>query len=395
MPTSNLPQTTDIEISQIAEELYKRNSELFRERKRFEELLYRISEGIFATDENGTITIFNYTLEKMLGISAENAIGKNVKEIIKLKDNDENDINISAYYNPKLDLDKLQRSAVLITDYRNYYVHIKSSVIETNTEGKEFLVTVSDVTQEKELEKEKDEFISITSHELKTPISIIKSYVWMLENERGGTLNEKQKMYLSKAMKGTDRMINLINDMLKISRMEQGRLSFSFALVDTKEVIQETLDEIKHIIDQKHIELKVNLNEVSPAYTDKSKLIEILMNLISNASKYTDEGYILIELTQSDPNFVKISVKDSGRGITKEETTKLFKKFQRLDNTYETMAKSGGTGLGLYIIKMYMSNLGGSIGVDSEGLGKGSTFWITLPTKKELINAGGTTAKIF
>ncbi len=381
----------DIELTQ---ELYKRNLELFKERRRFEELLYRISEGIYATDENYNITIFNHTLEIMTGVKAQDAIGKNVASLIQLTEDDGTPIDIIKYTDPSQNQDTVTKYAVLKNGNKTYYVHIKASLIETKTEGREFLVTISDVTQEKELEKEKDEFISITSHELKTPISIIKSYLWMLESGRGGSMTEKQMLYISKASKGTDRMINLINDMLKVSRMEQGRLEFSYEQIDIKKTIEDTTDEFKLILDQKHLELKMELQETKGVYTDKAKIIEILMNLISNATKYTDEGFIQIKLEPYNNDFAKISVKDTGRGISEEETKKLFQKFQRLDNSYETMAKAGGTGLGLYITKMYMNNLGGSIGVESEGLGKGSTFWILLPFNQETIKKGGPEARL-
>ncbi len=393
-----MPDTPAVQINpqdiELTQELYKRNLELFKERRRFEELLYRISEGIYATTEDFNITIFNHTLEIMTGVKAQDAIGKNISSILQLTSDDGKPIDILKYTDPTQNQDAQASYAVIKNGNKTYYVHVKSSLIETKTEGKEFLVTITDVTQEKELEKEKDEFISITSHELKTPISIIKSYLWMLESGRGGSMTEKQMLYISKASKGTDRMINLINDMLKVSRMEQGRLEFTYELIDIKKTIEDTTEEFRLILDQKKLELKLELQETRGVYTDKAKLIEILMNLISNATKYTDIGSIKIKLEEYDSNFAKISVKDTGRGISEEETKKLFQKFQRLDNTYETMAKAGGTGLGLYITKMYMNNLGGSIGVESEGLGKGSTFWILLPFNQETIKKGGQEARL-
>lgn len=393
MPDSPAVQINPQDI-ELAQELYKRNLELFKERRRFEELLYRISEGIYATDEKYNVTIFNHTLEIMTGIKAQDAIGKNVADLVHLTEDDGTPIDIISYTDPSQNQDSITKYAIMQNGDKTYYVHIKASLIETKTEGREFLVTISDVTQEKELEKEKDEFISITSHELKTPISIIKSYLWMLESGRGGGMTEKQLLYISKASKGTDRMINLINDMLKVSRMEQGRLEFTYEMIDIKKTIEDTTDEFRLILDQKKLDLKMDLQETKGVYTDKSKMIEILMNLISNATKYTDAGSIIIKLEPYNEDFAKISVKDTGRGISEDETKKLFQKFQRLDNSYETMAKAGGTGLGLYITKMYMNNLGGSIGVESEGLGKGSTFWILLPFNQETIKKGGQEARL-
>ena len=247
----------------------------------------------------------------------------------------------------------------------------------------------------RQADRVKDEFISITSHELKTPMSIIKSYLWMMQSGKGGKVTKKQSEYIDKAMQGADRMISLISDILNISRMEQGRLEFTFEYIDLAKLITSIMDEFKFKISEKGLELNLELNKnLPPIYSDKNKVIEIIMNLVNNATKYTDNGSITIKLEMVTANFVRFSVTDTGRGISKDESNMLFKKFQRLDNSYETVAKAGGTGLGLYIVKMYIGNLGGSIGVESEGLGKGSTFWITLPTNSDLTKKGGQFARL-
>ena len=239
----------------------------------------------------------------------------------------------------------------------------------------------------KQTDKAKDEFISIVSHELKTPMSIVKSYLWMLTSGRGGKLTKKQEEYLEKASSGTERMINLINDMLSISRMQQGRLEFRLEYVDLYKMINEVTQEISPKIEEKGLKLKRNVKKVRRAYSDSGKVREILLNLISNAYKYTEKGTITVNLTRENKDFVKVEVTDTGRGISEDEAKKLFNKFQRLDNSYQTVAKAGGTGLGLYIVKLYITELGGKINLISEGLGKGSTFEVLIPVKKELVKA--------
>ena len=208
----------------------------------------------------------------------------------------------------------------------------------------------------KQLDQIKDEFISITSHELKTPMSIIKSYLWMLDSERNGELNEKQKYYISRAKNATERMINLITDMLNISRLQSGKLQFNIKKANIKKIIDDTVEEFEFKLKKKNLKLIMDIEEpIDTIYTDPSKLREIMTNLISNATKYTDEGTITIKVKQIDNNFIKVLVVDTGRGISEEESRMLFHKFQRLDNSYTTIAQAGGTGLGLYIIKLYIS----------------------------------------
>lgn len=260
-------------------------------------------------------------------------------------------------------------------------VAIRSSRLYTQV--KEQGIALLEANQKlKEVDKAKDEFISITSHELKTPMTIIKSYAWMLQSEKAGKLNEKQKGYLDRAIKGTDRMIDLINDMLNISRVQQGRLELRCTIFDVRPIMNEIIEEYLPKIKEKGLDINVSFAEdLNTIYSDESKFSEIFLNLLSNAKKYTDEGSISVSAFNVNENFIRIEVKDTGRGISKEEMEVLFNKFQRLDNTYQTFAKEGGTGLGLYIIKLYVNALGAKNGVTSEGLGAGSTFWVEFPTK--------------
>lgn len=236
------------------------------------------------------------------------------------------------------------------------------------------------------LDNAKDEFISITSHELKTPMSIVKSYLWMLDQEKGGKLNPKQKEYVQRAQSGTDRMLDLINNMLNVSRIEQQKITFKFEKISLTEKVPDMFNVFEARANEKKLKLSLEIDDnVNYVYTDERRLREIIGNLVTNAIKYTDSGSIKLKISKEDNYFVKLSVIDTGRGIEPEEAKKLFHKFQRLDNSYQAVAEVGGTGLGLYIVRLYISNMGGSIGVDSKGKGQGSTFWVTLPTKKSQI----------
>jgi signal transduction histidine kinase len=381
MSVLNTIKNLELKHKKIREEIYKKNVELLEQRRRTEQLLYGVSEAIFAVNPNYQITLFNHTAENFTGKSAGNVTGKKVDDIIKLEYEGGIPIHAKDYcFQGNPEKGNLE-GVVLKTPYKDFYVNVKTNTIALSDGVKECLVTVIDLTKERALEKTKDEFISITSHELRTPITIIKSYLWMLDQGKAGKLAEKQKYYLSKAISGTERMLNLINDTLNISRIEQGKIIIKVEEIDLKEFTEEMFDEFKIKTDESKLWLKFEpAEDLYNIYADKAKLREIFTNFIGNSIKFTHKGGITIKIRNLNDDFVKVSIVDTGRGFSKEDSLKLFKKFGRLDNSYSTIAEAGGTGLGLYIAKSLTEKMGGMVGAESEGPDKGSTFWFTLPS---------------
>ncbi|MFA6982108.1 MAG: PAS domain-containing sensor histidine kinase [Patescibacteria group bacterium] len=370
---------------QITQELYKKSLEMLIQRRRVEQLLHSISEAIVAVDVEFKITLFNKTLEDILGITSENATGRNINELIKIRTEDNESIDITKYCFNKSE-GPVIRSAILSGLNKEYFVNIKFSNVEKeelDPKSDECLITMTDITNEKMLDRLKDDFVSVAAHELRTPMTIIKSYLWMLGSESKGSLNDKQKDYISKAVGGTERLIALVNDMLDVSRIEQGRMDLRIYAIDIKTFMGEIESQFRLKSDEKGIYLKVEyLSKVEQAYADKNRLVEIFVNLLGNAIKFTDSGGITIKVEDSDNDAIKFSIIDTGKGIDKKDINRLFHKFGRLDNSYRTVAEAGGTGLGLYITKNLLEKMGGKIDVYSEGPGKGTTFWFTLPTKQ-------------
>jgi signal transduction histidine kinase len=232
------------------------------------------------------------------------------------------------------------------------------------------------------LDKLKDEFLSVTSHELRTPMTIIKSYIWMVAQNKAGDINEKQKEYLEKAMEGVERMLNLINDMLNISRIEQNKVKFEKERFNLAECIKQVIEDFKLETEENSIYLNYCCeNDQIDVIADKNKVIEVITNLIGNSIKFTKDGGITVEIEESKDQIL-VSVKDTGAGVNKDDLKRLFHKFGRLDSSYQTVAESGGTGLGLYIVKLYIEGMGGKVGAESEGKNKGSNFWFLLPKAK-------------
>lgn len=368
------------ELSKINEDVYKKNLELLEEKKKAEALLYNISEAAIVADNNNKILLFNKAAQSLTTISEEKAKGKFFKEVVLVFDEKGNQITgdtIKSFleYRPGTKLTNLTLRRI---DGRERFVNLTASKVSVKADLNLYVILISDVTEEIKSERAREEFISIASHELRTPMTIIKNYLWMLQNKKGGDLTPRQNEFVTKAMDGTERMIRLIRDFLDISRMEQGKLELHPTQVDLAKLISDISSDFKIKADQKGVELKVRIEDKLPKVrADEDKLREVVINLIGNSIKFTDSGFVSV-IAACEGSEVKTSVIDTGKGIAKEDLPRLFRKFGRLDNTFVTAAESGGTGLGLYIVKSIVEIMGGKVGVHSEGVGKGATFWFTL-----------------
>lgn len=230
-----------------------------------------------------------------------------------------------------------------------------------------------------ELDKLKDDFVSVASHELRTPMTAIKSYIWMGLNKKKNELSPELEKYLVRSYISVERLINLVNDMLNISRIEGGRVALSLSEVNLVALAKEVIDEVMPKAQEKTIELSVNESTFPTVICDKDKIHEVYLNLVGNALKFTPKnGQIKIDFKVDGP-YLQSSVTDSGVGIAPENLAKLFTKFGRLENSYTAIAESGGTGLGLYISKSLVELHKGKIGASSPGVGRGTTFSFTLP----------------
>jgi signal transduction histidine kinase len=234
-------------------------------------------------------------------------------------------------------------------------------------------------TQLKELDRLKNDFVSIASHELRTPMTAIRSYVWLALNRSDMELTEKMKKYLMRTLTSTERLISLVNDMLNISRIESKKIEIIPESFDLFTLIDDVIAEVGPKAEEKKLKVQIIKTMLPQVFADQDKVHQILLNLLGNAMKFTPvEGVVRVSFF-NDGKTIQISVKDSGVGIGKDDLGKLFQKFGRLDSSYVAAATSGGTGLGLFICKSLVELMGGRIWAESEGLNKGATFSFTLP----------------
>ncbi|MCL5411968.1 MAG: ATP-binding protein [Patescibacteria group bacterium] len=235
-----------------------------------------------------------------------------------------------------------------------------------------------------EVDKLKDEFVSVATHELRTPMTAIKSYLWLILHKKDLKLDQKIHKYLDRAFISSERMLVLINDLLNLSRIESGRIQLEIKPTNLNEIVDETLAEIMPKAVEKSLQLIYNKpkGDSPKVMVDPQRFPEIVTNFAGNSIKFTPNGgKITVTATKKD-NMIQIDVSDTGVGISKEDQKKLFKKFGRLDSSYKAVATSGGTGLGLYITKNLIELQGGKVWVESD-LGKGATFSFTVPVAKE------------
>lgn len=228
-----------------------------------------------------------------------------------------------------------------------------------------------------ELDKLKDEFVSLASHELRTPMTAIKGSLSTILDGYAGTISADAKDFLTAAYNENDRLIRLVNNLLNISRIEAGRFNFTVIKVDMNKLIDEVVHNLETYANEKSLYLKYEKTEKEAmVFADEDKVKEVLINLIGNALKFTHHGGVSIKAVK-DASMLKISVNDTGSGIAKEDQDLLFKKFSQVPGK-NYARQTGGTGLGLYISKQIVEGLKGSVWLEST-LEKGSSFFFTLP----------------
>jgi len=215
------------------------------------------------------------------------------------------------------------------------------------------------------------------SHELRTPLNSIIGFTGVLLQRLAGELNEEQERQLKIVQKSAKHLLELINDIIDISKIESGEIRLSLEDFDLTELVREVCESIRLEAEKKNLKMIENIQEGIIIKSDKRRIKQILNNFVSNAVKFTDKGMVGISLSKEDDR-VSISVSDTGPGLMKEDLEKLFEPFNKI--LIKSRPPKEGTGLGLYISKKIANILGGEISVESE-FGKGSKFTLTLPLK--------------
>ena len=253
-----------------------------------------------------------------------------------------------------------------------------------------FVCNILDISERHEIERMKQEFVSIVSHDLKTPIMSIQAALHMMANGTLGEVNQRGERVLKASQEDALRLIRLINDLLDVARIEAGRVDLEYSNVELSSILDRAVGAVLGIANEKRIEI-VSEPTAIRLRADEERLVQVMVNLLSNSIKYSPPGSTVKITASSNDSFVEVRVTDQGCGIAPEAQRRIFERFELSDSS--DRKEKGGTGLGLAICKLIIEAHGGSIGVESEA-GKGSSFWITVPNVRSSVpESGGNMAR--
>lgn len=388
-------------------DLKKVEQNLLETQLKFKAISDMAFDAIIMTDEHNTILYWNHAAEIITGYKKEEVLGKNSHQLLipdRFKDKLAEDYKNSyeTYKGQKNELFLLKKDG---TEFLSEF-SLSSFVVQKNT----YVVSIHrDITKKKELQEQlvsersnlektvkertkalqeslinikqanlhKTQFLSNISHELRTPLNAIIGFTQTLKMQYFGTINEKQEEYLSLVANSGEHLLALINDLLDMTKIDAGSMELTLKEFNTTEFINEIIALMSQQFRDKNISLDFkNIQETYMIKADKRMFKQIVLNLLSNALKFTyNGGKVSIDIEKLDKE-TKIMVSDTGMGINRQELNKIFSEFYQLDQVRDQSL--GGTGIGLALTKRLVKLHNGKIGVESE-LDKGSTFWFTIP----------------
>lgn len=350
-------------------------------------ILDAVDDGVLAVDSKGNILAINPAAEQITGWNGSDAAGLVFNSVLKITNNEGGEmIEISNPVNRVLQTgENFTTRDLFIKTQSGKIVPIFLAVNSIDGQNSGVVVVFRDISKELKENREQAEFISTASHEMRTPVASIEGYIGLALNPATATIDARAKSYLQKAHENTKHLGQLFQDLLDITKAEDGRLKNEPVVLDAIEFSRNIWEGLKPKAEAKGLNYifepdnhKTGEKTLTPVFfihADRDHLHEILNNLFENAIKYTPSGMVSVNVA-GDNNNVQISVKDSGIGIPAEDIPHLFQKFYRVDNS-ETR-EINGTGLGLFLSRKLTESIGGFLDVESE-YKKGSTFTVKLP----------------
>jgi two-component system NtrC family sensor kinase len=354
--------STMADYAAIAIENAKLYSQTEVERKKYENILTQVEDGVIVVDHDLTLQMVNHTVVKAFGLEGRQLIGQPFEEVFTDRD------LLMAIRGESLDPQRIE----IRTSDNSYYRGQVTRVPDVGT-----VLALHDISYLKELDRLKTDFVNTVSHDIRTPLTSILGYVELIK--RGGEVNDLQSDYIQRVQSSVHHITRLISEVLDLGRIEIG-ISTDFSRVSLKQIIKQTLVEQQQLIKEQDQTLEVSLpSELPDVFGDATQLRQMLENLLGNAMKYTPMGGKISFSIQVEKEQVIFQVADTGCGIPLEEQSKIFDRFYRGTNVAPEVS---GTGLGLAITKSVVENHRGRIWVDSI-IDKGSVFTVVLPTLKD------------
>lgn len=393
--SSVLPMATGLTLwrnSSRADELANKNvkhlaSQLSEVAAKSEIVINAIGDGVIAIDGTGTVQLINPAAQEILGWGKQDALMLNYKSILKLID--ESGTEVSSSLDPLQQvLNTNQQSRghkILATTHSGKKITLSIVASPIGETGSGAIAVFRDITKESAEEREQAEFISTASHEMRTPVASIEGYLGLAMNPATATIDPRAHDFITKAHESAQHLGRLFQDLLDVSRSEDGRMQSDPEVVDIVHFAESIVQGLTPKATEKNLQLNFvpsgsggGQKRIMPVYyihLDNDHVREILDNLIENAIKYTPEGTVTVDINGTEDKVV-ISIQDSGLGIPAEDIPHLFQKFYRVSNM--DRQSIGGTGLGLYLCRRLVEGMQGRIWVEST-FGQGSTFFVELP----------------
>ena len=354
-------------VNQMAEDLEAQLTEISEDRARLQAVLSSMAEGVLVVDQECKILLMNAAIERMFLLEASDVLGRPLIEVLRHR-------QLHQLVQRVLESGTDQSEEVVMSIPEERVFSVQASVSEKG--GVAAVLVFHDVSNLKRLERIRKDFVANVSHELRTPLTSIKGYIEALID---GAKDDPQKCaeFLGIIQKHSDQLNALLADLLQLSTIESGQYQWQRGIVWIPEMIDKAVHLLQPQARKKGQEISTGLAEgVGTLTGDADKLIQVLINLIDNAIKYTPNGgRIRVEARQRE-DAVEIAVSDSGIGIPAKEIPRIFERFYRVDRARSR--EMSGTGLGLSIVKHIIEAHGGKVSVESQ-VGKGSRFVVTLP----------------
>ena len=356
-------------------------------------VLDTISDGVIIIDGNNAIQMINPAAAAMVGyVSPEMAVGVNIAGVLKF----ENGEGVAIEDSSNEVLGAIVRNEgfstrnYVLVNVQNQRKPVAVTVAPVRTGHGEKVITLRDIKKELEQEGEQTEFISTASHEMRTPVASIEGYLGLALNPQCATIDERARKYLEEAHASSQHLGRLFKDLLDVTKLDDKKAKLHLVPVEMVSLVREIVNGQVPAMGEKKIkytfgsETGMNTAEgggreiTQAAYStvDVDFIREILNNLVENAIKYTKEGGAIWVNVRGDGDHVLVNITDTGIGISPDDLSHIFQKFYRVDNSQTR--EIGGTGLGLYIVKMRAEAMGGKVWAESS-FGEGSTFYVSLP----------------
>lgn len=384
-----VPVTSNNEVGVLAQEFNSMRDDLkdaieliTKEEKKMTAIVNSLAEGLVLVDGNYRVLHINPAAEHLLNVGADQ-VGEELTLIVQditlaraLKES-EGQISLNETVNLEVTLDQRGETSTLRI-VASPFLDEAGAVLGT-------VYVFDDITREKEIDQMKSDFVSLVSHELRTPMTSIIGFVSLILDGKTGPINDKQRRSLVRVQHQAERLADLINDLLDISRIEAGRIQMKQEEISVSEIAEQRIEEISPQADAKSIELRLFASESLPhTIGDQERIGQVFTNLIGNAIKFTPEsGKIAVRISANgtlsgkSDKALHIEVIDTGEGIPIEERERVFNRFHQLGNI--NTRQEGGSGLGLSIVKSIVESHGGTVWVDDGYEGRGSNFQFTLP----------------